>query len=278
LISVRKVSDTRTGWKVDLSFQINLHSKDLAGLKLIQDYFKGVGAIHYNERRNSVNLMVGSLEEISNVIIPHFDKYPLITKKFADYFLWRKVVMMVSRKEHLNTDGLQAIINIRAGINLGLSELLKKEFPNTVVVKKLLMENPVIPDPQWIAGFTAGEGCFFISTFKSKTKIGVAVRLKFILVQHVRDEQLIKSFIEYFGCGNVQLSKEAVYFVVEKFSDLEIKIIPFFVKYTIIGVKGQDFQDFLRAAELIKEKKHLTQQGLDRIRKIKDGMNKGRSV
>jgi hypothetical protein len=56
--------------------------------------------------------------------------------------------MMVSRKEHLNTDGLQAIINIRAGINLGLSELLKKEFPNTVVVKKLLMENPVIPDPQ----------------------------------------------------------------------------------------------------------------------------------
>jgi hypothetical protein len=89
---------------------------------------------------------------------------------------------------------------------------------------------------------------------------------------------LIKSFIEYFGCGNVQLSKEAVYFVVEKFSDLEIKIIPFFVKYTIIGVKGQDFQDFLRAAELIKEKKHLTQQGLDRIRKIKDGMNKGRSV
>jgi len=88
----------------------------------------------------------------------------------------------------------------------------------------------------------------------------------------------MKSFIEYFGCGNVQFSKEAVNFVVEKFSDLEMKIIPFFVKYTILGVKSQDFQDFLRAAELIKEKKHLTQQGLDQIRKIKDGMNKGRSV
>jgi len=56
--------------------------------------------------------------------------------------------MMVDRKEHLNLDGLQAIINIRAGINLGLSESLKKEFPNTAAVKKLSMENPVIPDPQ----------------------------------------------------------------------------------------------------------------------------------
>ena len=28
----------------------------------------------------------------------------------------------------------------------------------------------------------------------------------------------------------------------------------------------------------IRVKKHLTQQGLDRIRNIKDGMNKGRSV
>lgn len=72
LISVRKVSDTRTGWKVDLSFQINLHSKDIGILKLIQDYFGGIGAIHYNEKRNSVNLMVGSLEDIYNVIIPHF--------------------------------------------------------------------------------------------------------------------------------------------------------------------------------------------------------------
>lgn len=32
---------------------------------------------------------------------------------------------MVNRKEHLHLEGLQAILNIRAGLNLGLSELLK---------------------------------------------------------------------------------------------------------------------------------------------------------
>lgn len=116
-------------------------------------------------------------------------------------------------------------------------------------VKKLFIVNPVIPHPQWVAGRVSpasGEGCFFISTFKSKTKIGVAVRLKFIFaaVQHVRDQLLMKNLIEYFGCGNVHFSKKAVSFVVEKFSDLLVKIIPFFLrsmKYTILGVKGQDF-------------------------------------
>lgn len=62
LVIIRKASDTRTGWRVTLSFQINLHSKDLAVLKLIQNYFGGVGTIYYNNRRNSVNWMVNSLE------------------------------------------------------------------------------------------------------------------------------------------------------------------------------------------------------------------------
>lgn len=147
-----------------------------------------------------------------------------------------------------------------------------------MTVKRPLIENQVIPDPQWVAGFSNGEGCFFISTFKSKTKTGVAVKLIFILAQHVRDERLMRSLIEFLDCGNVHFSKEAVNFLVEKFSDLETKIIPFFVKYPILGVKAQDFKYFCRAAELMKEKKHLTQEGLDQIRKIKDGMNTGRSV
>lgn len=276
MIIIRKVFDTKTGWKVETSFQINLHSKDLVLLELIRAYFGGIGAIHFNKKRNSVNFIVGSLEEISNVIIPHFDKYPSITQKFAYFLLWKKAIIIISRKEHLSPEKLQAILNIRASINLGISESLEKEFPDTMAINRPLVENKVIPDPQWLAGFTSGEGCFFINIFKSKTKTGIAVRLRFILAQHVRDEQLMRSLIELFGCGNVHFSKKAVYFAVEKFSDLENKIIPFFVKYPILGVKAQDFNDLCRAAELMRDKKHLTQQGLIQIRNIKDGMNKER--
>lgn len=65
-------------------------------------------------------------------------------------------------------------------------------------------------------------------------------------------------------------------FIVTKYSDIADKIIPFFYKYPIRGAKALDFSDFSAVAEKIKNKDHLTPEGMDRIRIIKAGMNKGR--
>ena len=97
------------------------------------------------------------------------------------------------------------------------------------------------------------------------------------MTQHKRDEQLLRSFIKYFGCGNVYLrAGDACDYKVSKFSDIVNIVIPLFQKYRIEGVKGKDFNDFSKVAELIKQKKHLTQEGLEQIRIIKAGMNRGR--
>ncbi len=67
-------------------------------------------------------------------------------------------------------------------------------------------------DPYWLVGFTTGEGCFFVDIFPSKTyKAGYQVKLKFQLTQHKRDEQLMKSLIEYFDCGNLYKDRECRY-------------------------------------------------------------------
>jgi hypothetical protein len=69
-----------------------------------------------------------------------------------------------------------------------------------------------------------------------------------------------------------------VFFVVEISSDILDKIIPFCEKYPIVGVKGLDFADFKKkkAAEIMKVGGHLTKDGLEQIRIIKAGVNKGR--
>lgn len=114
------------------------------------------------------------------------------------------------------------------------------------------------------------------------------VQLRFQLTQHTRDEAVLGSLIEYFGCGNLYFSffinkkttqarERAVDFIVQKFSDLDRKIIPFFYKYFIKGDKFLNFKDFCLIAELIKQNKHLTQSGLDQNLKIKEGFNTGRS-
>jgi hypothetical protein len=52
-------------------------------------------------------------------------------------------------------------------------------------------------------------------------------------------------------------------------SDLDSKIIPFFKKYPLHGKKRLDFEDFCEIAALMKDKAHLTEIGLDKIREIK---------
>ena len=51
---------------------------------------------------------------------------------------------------------------------------------------------------------------------------------------------------------------------------------PLFHKYSIFGVKALDFADLCKVAEMMKNKQHLTMEGLDQIKKINDGMNTGR--
>jgi hypothetical protein len=52
-----------------------------------------------------------------------------------------------------------------------------------------------------MAGFITGEGCFFIKVNKSRNKAGVGVQLVFQVSQHIRDQELLKSFVSYFNCG-----------------------------------------------------------------------------
>jgi len=163
----------------------------------------------------------------------------------------------MNKKEHLSEEGLRSIVSIRASMNLGLSDELKVAFPDIIPVPRPLIKEKKINNPNWLAGFIYGEGCFFfIDIYKSKTnKIGSVVRLKFLLGQHIRDSFLIESLVDYLGCGRVvrPLSYNHVEYVVSKFSDINEKIIPFIQKYPILGNKNLDFQDFCKVSLAIKK-------------------------
>lgn len=65
-------------------------------------------------------------------------------------------------------------------------------------------------------------------------------------------------------------------FVVSNFSGLNESIIPFFDKHPLQGTKRLDYADFCKITHLMKSKAHLTLSGLEQIRVIKSGMNRGR--
>nr|QXQ00351.1 NADH dehydrogenase subunit 2 [Tuber microsphaerosporum] len=271
----------RLGWTVSPIFTIGLHAKDLEFLNIIQSYF-GVGKIYTKQSDGSIHYRVWSVKDLINIIIPHFDKYPLVTQKRADFELFKQIVQILAKKEKLTIEDLTKIVALKASINLGLSPVLKESFPNITPALRTVFDVPKVLDPHWLAGFIEAEGSFVVSIQKSyNNKNGFLTSLRFILSQHSRDLQLMNSIMKYFNCGLVYSTStrgESVEFRMNKFLDVWNTLIPFLKKYPLQGSKLRDFSDFAKAAALMYSKDHLTIAGLDKIVNIKKGMNQLRQM
>jgi hypothetical protein len=139
--------------------------------------------------------MVNSFKDIST-IIAHFNKYPssaaffyiykknLISQKQSDFILFKKVISLINKGEHLTPQGLINILSIKASSNLGLPDRLKILYPNIVPVERPKVTDQTIKDPFLLSGFVDGEGSFGIKTQKSRTRLGLAVWLRFKITQH----------------------------------------------------------------------------------------------
>lgn len=277
IVKLSKAKNKR-GWSVQLQFTIGLHTKDTVLLQLIRLFLGDAGTVRKDRLRDVYYFSVTSLKHILTKIIPHFDAYPLITQKQAHFLLFKQVAYKINKGEHLTKTGLNEIINLRASINRGLTPGLKKCFPLSTPVIRPSVENQIIINPFWVAGFTSGDGCFLVDiSLRANSQKNYRVTTGFTLTQDSRDKILMESLIAYFNCGTIFSDKRGcTYYRVSKLSDITDKIIPFFLKYNILGVKAKDFIDWCKAAELIKEKKHLTPEGLAEIKLIKQGINTGR--
>jgi hypothetical protein len=53
----------------------------------------------------------------------------------------------IKNKEHLTQKGLQEIVNLKASLNLGLSDKLKEKFSYTIPIPRPKIKFEGIPDP-----------------------------------------------------------------------------------------------------------------------------------
>lgn len=276
-VSVLRSSSVRTGWQVGARFQLTLHLKDLSLLREIKTFFGGKGNIILS--KDNCTFRIDSLKDILKVIIPHFNAYSLVTQKLGDYLLFRDIVIRMSNKEHLTQEGLNKIVSSKASLNHGLSKELRSVFHKVEPALRPLILNQIIPHSDWMAGFVSGDGSFYLTIRKSSVlKTGYRAEIGFQITQHSRDEVFMESFIPYFNCGKLKKDSRhsVLYFTVSNFMHLIEKIVPFFQEHKILGVKSLDFEDWCKAAEIIKTKSHLTTEGINELRELQKGMNSKR--
>ena len=133
----------------------------------------------------------------------------------------------------------------------------------------------------WIVGFTDGEGCFSVSIVKNKTSsLGWQVMPEYVITQGKSSLDALEKVKEFFGCGNIFINRrydnhtEDLYrFCIRSLKDLNGKVIPFFKEHKLQTTKHLQFQRFAKIMELIRDKKHLTFDGVYKIAKIAGLMN-----
>jgi len=109
-------------------FTIGLDLKDLDLLVQIKDFFK-TGNI-CTSKRGVVYYTVSSVKDIVKYIIPHFDKFPLVTQKLKDFMLFKEIVLLMEKGEHKTLPGLLKVFSLKVNLNKGLPTAVKEKFPD----------------------------------------------------------------------------------------------------------------------------------------------------
>ena len=133
-------------------------------------------------------------------------------------------------------------------------------------------------DPDWVAGFVDGEGCFSVSVHRNNfmhRHVGWQIQTAFHVYQHSDHRDVLESLRSHFGCGYVRPKgpqSSVLTYSVSTLWELDEIVVPFFNAHRL-WVKDRDFRLFADIVRGMRRKEHLTGEGFERIVRMAYRMN-----
>jgi hypothetical protein len=93
-------------------YQVGLNEREIFLSMKIQSFFGNVGYIR-QDSTNAYVYQVVRTTDLVNVIIPHFNKFPLKGKKLQNFLIWSEIVTLMSTKAHLTSEGWAKITQLK---------------------------------------------------------------------------------------------------------------------------------------------------------------------
>jgi hypothetical protein len=109
---------------VNLRLIIGLNKRESFLMQKIFEFFGNKGRINFSSDKQVVYYTIGNIKDLSEKIIPHFDKYKLIGYKNIHYLIWRDIFNKVKSKAHLTQEGINQILVLRSKLNKYLDTTL----------------------------------------------------------------------------------------------------------------------------------------------------------
>ena len=117
-VSVSKRIKMRTGWEIRPSFSVSQNFDRAQVLYLIREYFE-CGTIRPDRSDKTLKYEVRSLQELVTKIIPHFERYPMLSEEQASFLAFREICFEMTSGRHLSPNSLNSILIRAEKINQG---------------------------------------------------------------------------------------------------------------------------------------------------------------
>ena len=125
-VSFNQRKSISVGIEVRPSFSLSQKKYSLPLIKKIHHYFQ-CWWIRYNKRDGTYKYEVRSITDLSQKILPHFQKYPLFTTKQKDFEKFVMICDMMKKNLHRNKQGLLKIIDIAYTMNMSWKRKYQKK-------------------------------------------------------------------------------------------------------------------------------------------------------
>ena len=115
-VSISPRPTLRIGWEARPSASVSQNADRSQVLDLVQAHF-GCGTIRPDRSDKTVKWEVRKLAELRHKVIPHFERYPMLSGKQEDFERFARVCELMAHKRHRTVSGMAQIVELAAGMN-----------------------------------------------------------------------------------------------------------------------------------------------------------------
>ena len=120
------------GWELRPSFSVSQNEDKWQVLDLIQKYF-GCGYIRRDFSDKTVKFEIRDHNQLMTKVIPHFEKFPFISRKQKDFELFKTICWKIDKAKHLTRNGFAEIVGLAYQMNgSGKRKRMKEEIIRSV--------------------------------------------------------------------------------------------------------------------------------------------------
>ncbi len=115
-VSISPRAKLVAGWEVRPSLSVSQNGDRAEVLHALQAYF-GCGSIRPDRSDRTLKWETRRLEDLLGRVIPHFERFPLLSGKQLDFERFASVCRLMAGGAHRRRDGLREIVELARGMN-----------------------------------------------------------------------------------------------------------------------------------------------------------------